>query len=229
MRPRRLTRAGAARQGAARCESDAQSALLAPSGERAMNKRTTEPRVVTEAGRVAATRSELALGPRAAGAGPHQCRLRDARRFPPPAPLSPRPGQAGPEELQPRRAAGLRRQQHPLSHRHQDRRMGARQALPLRAARRRPGPDRVGLRLGGRASPALLRLAAAGEFPRRHARHARHRAAVGRPHEAPRRGDRRPAQGGGRRRPAGRRRPDRARHVVRAARRPASSRSTASR
>ena len=72
---------------------------------------------------------------------------------------------------------------------HQDRRMGARQALPLRAARRRRGADRLGFRLGRRASPALLRLAAPGELPRRHARHARHRAARGRADEEPCRGD----------------------------------------
>ena len=38
-------------------------------------------------------------------------------------------------------------------------------------------------------SPALLRLAAAGKLPRRHARHARHRAAVGGLLQRPRRGD----------------------------------------
>ena len=37
--------------------------------------------------------------------------------------------QAGAGEVRPRRAAGVRRQQHPLHHLDQDRRMGARQAL----------------------------------------------------------------------------------------------------
>ena len=45
---------------------------------------------------------------------------------------SPAPGSA--RQFRLRRSAPLRRQQHPLRHRHQDRRVGARQALPLRAA-----------------------------------------------------------------------------------------------
>ncbi len=165
-------------------------------------------------GRGCRARSALALEPRAAGAGPHQCRFRGARRFPPPACLPARPGEGGAEGVEPRRAAALRRQQHPLCHGHQDRRMGARQALPLRAAGRRSGAGLVGFRLRGRASPALLRLAAGEPFPRRDAGDARHGAAFGRADAAPRRGDRGPHSGGGRGGPAARRRSHRAGHVA---------------
>ena len=84
--------------------------------------------------------------------------------------------QAGAGEVRPRRAPGVRRQQHPLHHLDQDRRMGARQALPLGAAhahQRRSDP--VGLRLGRRASQALCALAQAGELQGRPDRPARHR------------------------------------------------------
>ena len=133
---------------------------------------------------------QLELGPAHPGAWPHVRRFRAPRRFRPAAQLPARraPAQAL-EELRMRRAAPLRREQHPLCQRHQDRRVGARQALPFRAARRRRGADRLGLRLGRHPSQILLRLACAGELPRRHARHARHRAARGRADEEPRRGD----------------------------------------
>ena len=114
-----------------------------------------------------------------------------------------------------RGAAHLRRQQHPVPHLDEDRGVGTRQALPLRAARRRPASGALGLRLGGGAPPSLLRLAAAGEFPGRHARHARHRAALGRADEAARRGDQGSAGAGRRRRHADRRRSHRAGHVAR--------------
>ena len=103
------------------------------------------------------------------------------------------PGAAGAGAVRPRRAAAVRREQHPLRLGHQDRRVGARQARPLRAAGARPGADRVGLRLGRRAPPALLALAAEGALQGGPGRPARHRAAELRPHEAPRRGDRRAA------------------------------------
>ena len=165
-------------------------------------------------GRGCRARSALALEPRAAGAGPHAMSISRCASISAACMPIGSTGRGGAEGFELRRAAALRRQQHPLCHRHQDRRMGARQALPLRAARRRPGADRVGFRLRRGASPALLRLAAAGEFPRRDARHARHRAALGRADAAPRRGDRGAARRGGRRRHAARRRPHRAGHVA---------------
>ena len=55
-------------------------------------------------------------------------------------PLPAEPRQAGAGEIRPRRAARLRRQQHPLHHLDQDRRVGARQAVPLGAALRDGDP-----------------------------------------------------------------------------------------
>ena len=129
-------------------------------------------------------------------------------------PARPRPPGAG--ELQPRRAAGVRRQQHPLPDLDQDRRMGARQALALGAAAAERRADHLGLRLGRRAPQALLALAQAGELPRRPRRTARHRRAAVRADEAPRRGDRLDPQGARRRQHAARRRHHRAADDVRA-------------
>src|SRR5262249_6307449 len=77
--------------------------------------------------------SALQLGPGVAGARHHGGRLRGTGRLPPAAPLSAEPRQAGAGKIRARRAARLRRQQHPLHHLDQDRRAGARQALPLLA------------------------------------------------------------------------------------------------
>ena len=107
----------------------------------------------------------LQLGPRAAGARHHGRRFRGARRLPPPASLSAGARAPGAGEIRARRAARLRRQQHPLHHLDQDRRMGARQALPLGAAHaRQRRPDPVGFRLGRRASQTLCAVAEAGEL-----------------------------------------------------------------
>src|SRR6516162_6689389 len=73
----------------------------------------------------------LQLGPGVAGARHHGGRLRGTGRLPPAAPLSAEPRQASAGEVRARRAARLRRQQHPLHHLDQDRRVGARQALPV--------------------------------------------------------------------------------------------------
>ena len=94
--------------------------------------------------------------------GRHGRRLRDPGRFPPPAALPPGARPRGAAQLRMRRPAAVRRQQHPLRQRHQDRRMGARQVLPLRAADRGRRADRLGLRLGRGPPPALLRLARPG-------------------------------------------------------------------
>ena len=102
----------------------------------------------------------LQLGPPPAGARHHGRRLRGARRLPPAAPLSARPRARRAGEVRPRRAAAVRRQQHPLRHLDQDRRMGPRQAFALDAADPRPGSDPVGLRLGRRPSQALFAVAA---------------------------------------------------------------------
>ena len=134
--------------------------------------------------------SPLQLGPGAAGARHHGGRFRGTRRLPPPAPLPAEPGQAGAGKIRARRAARVRRQQYPLHHLDQDRRVGARQALPLGAAdpRRRSHP--VGLRLGRRAPQALYALAQAGELQGRPHRPARHRQSGIRADGAPRQGDR---------------------------------------
>ena len=95
----------------------------------------------------------------------------------------------GARELRPRRASPLRRQQHPLRHRDQDRRMGARQALPLRAAGPRRRADRLGLRLGRGPSPALLRLARCRRTARPACSACAARCPAVRADEAPRRGD----------------------------------------
>ena len=144
-----------------------------PSGETLMDQISPRTR-----SRAEDLRPALSLGARTCRRwGTMGGRLRGARRFRPPAPLPLGRAQAGAGELRPRRAAALRRQQHPLRHRHQDRRMGARQALPLRAARQRAGADPVGFRLGRRAPPAVFAVAQAGELQGRPARHARHHAA----------------------------------------------------
>ena len=83
---------------------------------------------------------------------------------------------AGAGEIRSRRAAGVRRQQHPLHHLDQDRRMGARQAFALGAADARRRSDPVGLRLGRRPPQALYAVAQAGELQGRPRRPARHRA-----------------------------------------------------
>ena len=158
----------------------------------------------------------LQLGARAAGARHHGRRFRGARRLPAAAPLSPRPRPAGAGEVEPRRAAGVRRQQHPLPHLDQDRRMGARQALPLGAAAAQGRPDPVGLRLGRRAPQALHALAQAGELQGRPDRPARHRQPRLRADEAPCRGDRLAHPRGRRRQHAGRHRYRRAADAVRA-------------
>ncbi len=104
--------------------------------------------------------------------------------------------QAGAGEIRARRAAGLRRQQYPLHHLDQDRRMGARQALPLGAAHPRRRPDPVGFRLGRRAPQALHAVAQAGELQGRADRAARHRQSRLRADGAPCQGDRLADQGG---------------------------------
>ena len=162
----------------------------------------------------------LQLGPPPAGARHHGRRLRGARRLPPHAPLPARPGASRARSLRSRRAAAVRRQQHPLRHLDQDRRMGARQAVALGAADPRRRSDPVGLRLGRRASPALLALAQAGELQGRPGRPARHRRSRLRPDEAPRRGDGLDPESRRRRQDADRRRHHRAADDVRTARRP---------
>ena len=107
----------------------------------------------------------LQLGARAAGVRRDGRGFRAARRLPPPAQLSPRARPAGARQIRARRAAGDGRQQHPLSHLDQDRRVGARQDLPLGAAHALVArSDPVGLRLGRRASQALCAVAQAGEL-----------------------------------------------------------------
>ena len=131
----------------------------------------------------------LQLGPPSAGARHHGRRFRGARRLPAHAPLPARPRAGRARGLRSRRAAVVRRQQHPLRHLDQDRRMGARQAFALDAAAARRRSDPVGLRLGGGPSQALFAVAQAGELqgrPRRLARHGRSRL---RPDEASRRGN----------------------------------------
>ena len=160
----------------------------------------------------------LQLGRALAGVRHHGGRFRGARRLPATASLSARAHQSGAGEVRPRRAPGLRRQQHPLHHLDQDRRMGARQALPLCAAHpHQQRSDPLGLRLGGRASQALRALAQAGELQGRAHRHARHRGAGFRPDGAARQGDRLAHSRGRRRQHAGRRRSDRAADDVRIA------------
>ena len=138
----------------------------------------------------------LQLGPRAAGARHHGGRFRGAGRLPAAPPLSALARAPGAGEIRARRAPGLRRQQYPLHHLHQDRRVGARQALPLGAARARRRADPVGLRLRRRAPQALHALAQAGELQGRPDRAARHRQSRLRADGAPRQGDRVAAQGG---------------------------------
>ena len=87
-----------------------------------------------------------------------------------------RPRQAGAGKIRAWRAARLRRQQYPLLHLDQDRRVGARQAVPLGADHaHQQRSDPVGFRLGGGASQALHALAQAGELQGRPDRAARHR------------------------------------------------------
>ena len=157
------------------------------------------------------------LGPRAALARHHGRRLRGARRFPPPAPLPPRPRQAGTGEVRTWRAAGVRRQQHPLSHLDQDRRVGARQAGALGAADPHRRTDPVGLRLRRRASQALCAVARPAELQGRPDRPARHRGALLRPDEEARRGTRLDPARTRRRRHADRRRHRRTADDVRTA------------
>ena len=98
-------------------------------------------------------------------------------------------------ELAGRLAAAVRREQHPLRQRHQDRRMGAGQDVPLLPADRRRQPLCLGFRLGRGAPPALFRLAGARSLPRRRRRHARHDPARIRPDAQIRQDDRRADQG----------------------------------
>ena len=109
----------------------------------------------------------------------------------------------------------LRRQQHPLHHLDQDRRVGARQALALGAAVAHRRADPVGFRLRRRASQALHAVARAGELPRRPRRPARHRGSRVRADEAACRGDRIDPARSRRRRHADRRRHHRAADDVR--------------
>ncbi len=73
-------------------------------------------------------------------------------------------GEKGAGEIRTRRLARLRRQQHPLHHLDQDRRMGARQALALGAADTHGRADSVGFRLRRRASQTLYAVAGAGQL-----------------------------------------------------------------
>ena len=158
----------------------------------------------------------LQLGAGPAGARHDGSRFRGTGRLSPAAPVSAEPGQAGAGELGARRAARLRRQQHPLRHLDEDRRMGARQAVPVGAARPRPGADPVGFRLGRRAPQALYPLAQARELQGGAHRPARHGQSRVRADGAPRQGDCVAAQGGRRPQDAGRRRHYRAADAVRA-------------
>ena len=93
-------------------------------------------------------------------------------------------------------AARLRRQQYPVLHLDQDRRVGARQAVPLGADHaHQQRSDPVGFRLGGGAPQALHALAQAGELQGRPDRPARHGQSRLRPDGAPRQGDCVAAQG----------------------------------
>ncbi len=127
--------------------------------------------------------------------------------------LAPRAGRA--RSLRSRRAPALRRQQYPLRHLDQDRRMGARQAFALGAAHARRRSDPVGFRLGRRSSQALFAVAQAGELPGRPRRPARHRRSGFRIDEAPRRGNGLDPQSRRRRQNADRRRHHRAADDVR--------------
>jgi tripartite-type tricarboxylate transporter receptor subunit TctC len=89
-----------------------------------------------------------------------------------------------------RRAAALRRQQYPLRDIHQDRRMGARQAFALRAADGHGRADPVGFRLSRRPSQALFAWLVPENCRAGLVGTARHRAALLRPDEKSRRGDR---------------------------------------
>ena len=131
----------------------------------------------------------LQLGPPSAGARHHGRRFRGARRLPAHAPLSARPRASGAGSLRSRRAVVVRRQQYPLRHLDQDRRMGARQALALDAAAARRRSDPVGFRFGRGAPQALFAVAQAGELQSRPGRPARHRRSGLRSDEASRRGD----------------------------------------
>ena len=160
----------------------------------------------------------LQLGPGAAGARHHGCRLRGAGRLPAAASLPARPREAGAGEIRAWLAARLRRQQYPLLHLDQDRRVGARQAVPLGADHaHQQRSDPVGFRLGGGAPQALHAVAQAGELQGRPDRPARHGQSRVRPDGAPRQGDRVAAQGSRRRKDAGRRRHHRAADDVRTA------------
>ena len=98
-----------------------------------MDERTREPVKITAED----INPRYNWGRASAGARHHGRRFRGARRLPPPAPLSPRP-RAGRRWRTSDLGALLRvrRQQHPLRHLDQDRRMGARQAVALGAAAR---------------------------------------------------------------------------------------------
>ena len=149
-------------------------------------------------------------------------------QLPAAAPLSSGPHAPGTEELRSRRDPDLRRQQHPLHHEHEHRRMGARQDVPLRAARRRRLAASVGFRLGRGPSPAPCTLARARALPCGHAGPARRRAAECRAHARLRAGDQGHPRGERRRRSAARRRPRRAADAVRAQEARASTSATAS-
>ena len=126
-------------------------------------------------------RAPLELAARAAGAGADGGRLRDAGRLPPPAALPPGAGQRALRNSECgalllfdvnniRYVSGTK-----IGEWERDK--FCRFALLDRRRR----ADRLGLRLGGGAPPALLRLARPGELPRRRARHARHDPAELRP------------------------------------------------
>ena len=119
--------------------------------------------------------SALQLGPPSAGARHHGGRFRGARRLPAHAPLPARARPSRARSVRPRRAPALRRQQYPLRHLDQDRRVGARQAFALGAPGARRRPHFVGLRLGRHAPQALCAVAQAGELQGRPGRPARHR------------------------------------------------------
>ena len=101
-----------------------------PRKETTMDERTREPVKDHRRGHQPA----LQLGPASAGARHHGRGFRGACRLPPHASLSARPRTSGAGGVRPRRAVAVRRQQHPLRHLDQDRRMGARQAFALGAA-----------------------------------------------------------------------------------------------
>ena len=124
--------------------------------------------------------------PARARPAPHACpraderRLRAARRLRPAALLPARPGHGRAGGQRPRRAAGLRQQQHPLPHRRGDRRVDQGQAVPVRAVHPHRRAVPLGLRLGRRAPPDVLPLAQARALHRLLHHHARRHRARGR-------------------------------------------------